>query len=266
MARRGAPESELVLLPLGGVGEIGMNCYLYGLGPSDAREWLMVDLGVKFGEENEPGVDVVLPDTSFIESDRRNLSGIVLTHAHEDHMGAVAWAWPTLKAPVYCTPFCAALLKRKLAEFKLEGEVPLHVHQLGSRFKVGSFDVEYVSVTHSIPEPAALAIRTPLGAVLHSGDWKIDRSPTIPPDIDEARFREIGAEGVDALVCDSTNVLREGYSPSESDVAATLDRIVAEASGRVAITTFASHIGRLATAVKSARRVGREVVIAGRAM
>jgi ribonuclease J len=171
-----------------------------------------------------------------------------------------------LRVPVYCTPFCASLLKRKLAEFGLDEEVPIVVKPLGSRFSVGNFDLEFIAVTHSIPEPGALAIRTPEGTVLHSGDWKIDRAPTIPPDIDEARFRQLGEEGVAALVCDSTNVLRTGHSPSEEDVAATLDRLVASAPNRVAITTFASHVGRLLSAIRAARKAGREVVIAGRAM
>jgi len=264
--KRQKPGSDLVLLPLGGAGEIGMNCYLYGIGQLDHREWLMVDLGVKFGEESEPGIDVVLPDLVFAESERRNLVGIVLTHAHEDHLGAVAWLWPRLRVPVYCTPFCASLLKRKLAEFGLDEEVPIQIKPLGSRFSVGNFDVEFIAVTHSIPEPGALAIRTPHGTVLHSGDWKIDRSPTIPPFMDEARLRQIGEEGVDAFVCDSTNVLRAGHSPSEAEVAATIERLVREAPRRVAITTFASHVGRIASAVAAARRAGREVVIAGRAM
>jgi ribonuclease J len=264
--RRQSGESELVLLPLGGTGEIGMNCYLYGWGPSDRREWLMVDLGVKFGEESEPGIDVVLPDLTFAEAERRNLTGIVLTHAHEDHMGAVTWLWPRLRVPVYCTPFCAGLLKRKLAEHGLDEEVPLRIKPLGSRFSVGNFDLEYIAVTHSIPEPSALAIRTAQGTVLHSGDWKIDRTPTMPPEMDEARLRQIGEEGVTAFVCDSTNVLRAGHSPSEAEVAATLERIVSQARGRVAITTFASHVGRIGSAVKAARLAGREVVIAGRAM
>jgi ribonuclease J len=257
---------ELVLLPLGGASEIGMNCYLYGTGPSDAREWLMVDLGVKFGDETEPGIDVVLPDLSFIESERAALAGIVLTHAHEDHLGALPWLWRRLAVPVYCTPFAAALLSNKLREFGLAEEVPLQVKPPGARFTVGSFDLEFVAVTHSIPEPTALLIRTSDGSALHSGDWKIDRTPSIGPDLDVARLQEIGAEGIDAFICDSTNVLREGHSPSEREVAATLDQIIAAAPRRVAITTFASHVGRISSAVRSARKAGREIVVAGRAM
>ncbi|MGE3831219.1 MAG: ribonuclease J, partial [Parvibaculaceae bacterium] len=258
--------NDVVLLPLGGAGEIGMNCYCYGVGPADNRQWLMVDLGVKFGEESEPGIDVVLPDLSYIESERRTLAGIVLTHAHEDHLGAVAWLWPRLRCPVYCTPFAAAILANKLKEMGLDEEVPVRVNPVGARFTAGPFNLEYVSVTHSIPEPTALLIEAGETRILHSGDWKIDRTPVMARDIDEKRLREIGETGVDALVCDSTNVLREGFSPSERDVEQTLARIVAEAKGRVAITTFASHVERIASAVMAARAAGREVVIAGRAM
>jgi ribonuclease J len=258
--------NDLVLLPLGGVGEIGMNCYCYGIGPVETREWLMVDLGVKFGDETEPGIDIVLPELGFIIGERRRLSGLVLTHAHEDHLGAIAWLWPQLKCPVYCTPFAAAILANKLKERGLDEDVPVRIKPVGSRFKAGSFELEYVSVTHSIPEPAALLIETKQGRVLHSGDWKIDRTPMMGGPFDEARFRAIGESGVDAFICDSTNVFREGFSVSEAEVAATLERIVSEAKARIAITTFASHVERISTAVAAARRAGREVVIAGRAM
>jgi ribonuclease J len=259
-------ENDLVLLPLGGTGEIGMNCYCYGVGPADDRNWLMVDLGVKFGEDSEPGIDVVLPDVSYIAGEGKRLQALVLTHAHEDHLGAVPWLWPELRCPVYCTPFAAQLLKLKLKEHGLDEEVPIHVKPLGAKFVVGPFHLEFVTVTHSIPEPAALFIRTKQGSVLHSGDWKIDRNPVIGGEMDEKRLRELGAEGIDVLVCDSTNVLREGFSPSETDVAGTLASIIASAAGRVAVTTFASHVGRISSAVKAARAHGREVVIAGRAM
>jgi len=258
--------NDLVLLPLGGVGEIGMNCYCYGIGPANDREWLMVDLGVKFGDETEPGIDIVLPELGYVIGERKRLSGLVLTHAHEDHLGAVAWLWPQLDCPVYCTPFAAQILAGKLKERGLDEDVPVRVMPVGSRFKVGSFDVEFVSVTHSIPEPAALLIETSGGRVLHSGDWKIDRTPVMGDHFDEARFRAIGEAGVDALVCDSTNVFRQGFSVSEAEVSATLWRIIAEAKSRVAITTFASHVERISSAVAAARKAGREVVLAGRAM
>ena len=157
--------SELVFLPLGGAGEIGMNMYLYGLGRGSRRKWLMVDCGVKFGDERDPGIDVMVPDTTFIESERHNLLGIVLTHAHEDHLGAVAWLWPRLQAPVYCTPFAAELLKGKLEEAGLLNAVPLRVQPMGARFSLGEFDIELVPVTHSIPEPNSVVLRTPAGTI-----------------------------------------------------------------------------------------------------
>ena len=264
--RRKDQTPELVLLPLGGTGEIGMNCYCYGTGAAHERQWLMVDLGVKFGGEKDPGVDVILPDISFITSNKNDLAGLVITHAHEDHIGAVPWLWPQLRCDIYCTSFAAELLKLKLREHGLEAEVPLHIQVPGKPFKVGNFELEFVEVTHSIPQSNALLIETPEGRIVHSGDWKIDYTPVLGAPFNAKRFEEIGKAGVDVLVCDSTNVLREGFSPSERDVASTLEDIIKHATGRVAVTTFASHVERISCAVKAARAAGREVVIAGRAM
>ncbi|MEP6828653.1 MAG: ribonuclease J [Aestuariivirga sp.] len=257
---------DLVLLPLGGTGEIGMNCYCYGVGPAQQREWIMVDLGVKFGDERDPGIDVIMPDVGYITKNRKRFHGLVVTHAHEDHIGAICHLWPQLQCEIHCTPFAAELLKLKLIEHGLDEDVKLVVHKPGSKFNLGPFKLELVPVTHSIPESCALFIDSGKGTALHSGDWKIDRNPQMGHHIAEKRFRELGERGVDALVCDSTNVLREGVSPSEKDVAATLADIIANAKGRVAITTFASHVERISCAVKAARSAGREVVIAGRAM
>ncbi|KAB2911910.1 MAG: ribonuclease J [Hyphomicrobiaceae bacterium] len=266
--RSGRPKSdELVFMALGGIGEIGMNCYLYGLGPPDDRRWLMVDLGITFPEgENDPGVDVILPDLRFIEEERANLVGLVLTHAHEDHYGAVIELWPRLRVPIYATPFTAALLRAKLAEYGGSADLPIEEVALNSRFDVGPFGVELISVAHSIPEPNALAIRTPHGVVVHSGDWKIDPTPLIGPPTDEARLTELGSEGVLAMICDSTNALRDGRSPSELDVARSLAAIIKGAKRRVAVTIFASNVARIRAVADAARSAGRYLVVAGRAM
>ncbi len=266
MAGRKGSGTEVVLMPLGGMGEIGMNAYAYGSGTAARRKWILVDCGVKFGDERDPGIDVILPDVRYLEGERKNLLAIFLTHGHEDHIGAVTWLWPQLRCPVYCSPFTAELLKRKLAEAGLLGEVPLRVVPLGGTAEVGEFSVEYVSVTHSIPEPAALVIRTGDATIVHSGDWKLDANPTIAPLMDIDRLKAIGDEGVDTLVCDSTNVLREGHSPSESEISDNLANIISEATGRVAVTTFASHVGRITSIARAARANHREVVVAGRAM
>jgi ribonuclease J len=261
------PGHELVFLALGGIGEIGMNCYLYGLGPADARQWLMVDLGITFPEgENDPGIDVILPDLRFIEEERAALAGIVLTHAHEDHFGAVAELWSRLRVPIYATPFAAALLSAKLAEFGGRERPDVRVQALGSRFQVGRFDIELLSLAHSIPESNALVMRTPLGAVLHTGDWKLDPTPLIGPPAEVERLARLGSDGITAIVCDSTNALREGRSPSERDVARSLAGLIRAAKGRVAVTIFASNVARIRAVADAARSAGRQLVVAGRAM
>jgi ribonuclease J len=257
---------ELVFLPLGGVGEIGMNLALYGLGSDRGGEWLCVDMGVAFADNELPGINLIVPDISFVEEERRSLAGIVLTHAHEDHFGAVFALWPKLKVPIYATPFTAALMEAKRMGEPSAPELPVKIVPVGGRVKIGSFDVEFVPVAHSIPESNALFIRTPLGNVVHTGDWKLDPDPIIGKPTDEAKFRSIGDEGVRAVICDSTNAVRDGISPSESDVAKSLKEIVAETKGRVALTTFASNVARLRSAALAAAAADREVVVAGRAM
>ena len=196
---------ELVFLALGGAGEIGMNLNLYGFGAPGDPEWLMVDLGVTFGDGSIPGADVIMPDPRFIVERRDRLLGLVLTHAHEDHLGAVPYLWDQLRCPIYATPFTAAILDAKLRDVGLS-KVPVTVVDLGSRFSIGPFDLELITLTHSIPEPNAIAIRTPLGTILHTGDWKFDPDPVIGPTSDEAALKVLGDEGVLAIVCDSTNV------------------------------------------------------------
>jgi ribonuclease J len=264
---RGSSRDELVLLALGGIGEIGMNCYLYGLGPADARQWLMVDLGLTFPEgENDPGVDVILPDLRYIEAEHGSLAGLLLTHAHEDHFGAVIELWPRLRVPIYATPFTAALLRAKVAEFGKRRELPIREVALGSRFNIGPFALELVEMAHSIPESNALLLRTPQGTVLHTGDWKLDPTPVIGGFVSTSRLAEIGTEGITALVCDSTNAMREGRSPSEQDVARSLADIIARAKRRVVVTIFASNVARIRAVWEAARASGRHLVVAGRAM
>ncbi|MEJ0096960.1 MAG: ribonuclease J [Bauldia sp.] len=259
-------KDELVFLPLGGVGEIGMNLGLYGFGPRHDRTWLAVDFGVAFAHADLPGVDLVLPDISYLEEERTNLAGIVITHAHEDHYGALIDLWPRLRVPVYATAFTANLLAAKVLGEPGAQAVPVTVVKPGDRLPIGPFEVEYINVAHSIPESHALAIRTPLGTVLHTGDWKLDDTPTVGLPTDMARLKAIGDEGVLALVCDSTNAMREGRSASETEVERELAEIVRHAKGRVAFTTFASNVGRIKSIAVAARQANRNVVICGRAL
>lgn len=265
-SRHGSSEDEVVFLGLGGLGEIGLNVYLYGIGPEDNRRWLMVDLGLTFAEEHEPGVEVVLPDLRFIEEERGALEGIVLTHAHEDHFGAVIDLWDRLRAPIYATPFTAGMLRAKLAEDGRGTQPTITVVEMGSRFKVGPFDLELVTMAHSIPEPSGLVIRTPHGIIFHTGDWKLDRAPLVGDPTDEEKIRSLGREGVRALICDSTNAFREGRSPSETEVAESLKAIIAKAKRRVAVTTFASNVARIRAIAEAAKATRRHLVVAGRAM
>lgn len=258
--------SELVFLPLGGVGEIGMNLGLYGYGPEDDRRWLIVDFGVSFAGPELPGVDLIMPDIRFLEEERSRIEGIVITHAHEDHYGALSHLWKRLELPVYATPFTAALLEAKLIGDGADYQIPVTVVNQGDRFKAGAFDIELVTMTHSIPEPCALAIRVGGQMVLHSGDWKIDLTPGVGKAIDLQRLRELGDEGVDVFICDSTNAVRDGVSPSEADVQAELTKIIKEAPHRVAVTTFASNVARIRAVAEAAVAAERELVVIGRSM
>ena len=260
------PTDELVFAPLGGVGEIGMNLAIYGFGDERRRQWIAVDLGVAFADEALPGIDLILPDIRYLIEERRNLLGLVLTHAHEDHFGALIDLWPKLQLPVYATGFTAALLQAKRESEPGAPAIPVNVVPLGGRFSLGPFDVELVSMAHSIPESNGLIIRTPLGAVLHTGDWKIDPTPVIGPPTDEAKLRALGDEGCLALIGDSTNAIRDGRSPSEADVAKCLAGLIRTAPARVAVTTFASNVARLRAVAAAAAQCQREVVLVGRAM
>ncbi|MCZ8261467.1 MAG: ribonuclease J [Beijerinckiaceae bacterium] len=257
---------ELVFVPLGGLGEIGMNMALYGFGPAKRRQWIMVDCGVAFAGDDLPGVDLLYPDPAFIEAEKKNLLGIIITHAHEDHFGGLADLWPRFGCPVYMTPFAANLLEARRLSEPGAPRIPVRGIPQVTRFTLGPFDIETIPVAHSIPESMALAIRTPLGTVLHTGDWKIDETPIIGLPTDAQRLKEIGDEGILALVCDSTNVTREGISPSESDVQVGLREQILAARGRVAVTTFASNVARIRAVAEAAAEAGREVILVGRAM
>jgi ribonuclease J len=256
------PGDELLFLPLGGCGEIGMNLNLYG----HAGKWLMVDLGVTFGKETTPGIDIIMPDPAFIVERRDDLAGLVLTHAHEDHIGAVPYLWPKLRCPIYATAFTAAVLRRKLAEASLLSEARITEIPMSGRFRVGPFEIELISITHSIPEPNAVVIRTAFGALLHTGDWKLDPDPVIGPITDITALRRLGEEGVLAMICDSTNVLVEGSSGSEAEVRLNLDKLIGEFDQRIAVACFASNVARIESVTKAALAHGRHVGLVGRSL
>ena len=263
---KASPQDELVFLPLGGSNEIGMNFNLYGFGPPHARKWIVVDLGVTFGDQTTPGVKIILPDPTYIEEYAKDIIGIVLTHAHEDHIGAVAWLWPRLKAPLYATPFTAFLLREKLREQGLLAEAPITEVPLSGTIKLGPFELTLITLTHSIPEPNGVAIRTPLGTILHTGDWKIDPDPLTGPVTDVAAIRALGDEGVLAMVCDSTNVFVDGEAGSEAEVRETLNALIGSLKGRVATACFASNVARMDTIIRAAEAAGRRVCLVGRSM
>ena len=254
--------NDLAFLPLGGTGEIGMNLNLYRCG----GKFLAVDCGIGFGGAALPEVDVMMPDPAFIAERRDQLVGLVITHAHEDHIGAVAWLWRQLRCPVYCTPFAAAVLRRKLGEAQLLGEVKIHVIPPGGSFDLLPFRLQFLRVAHSIPEAQALVIRTPAGTVLHTGDWKLDAHPMLGPPTDEAAFKALGDEGVLAMVCDSTNAMVEGHSGSEGDVRQALSALIRDLEGRVAVTCFASNVARVESVALAARDAGRSVALVGRSL
>ena len=254
--------SDLLFVPLGGSGEIGMNANLYHYQGS----WLMVDLGISFPDDSMPGIDVVLPDLSFIESRRDALAGLVLTHGHEDHLGAIPYMWSKLGCPVYGSAFTLALLRRKLAENGRQTDIPLIELGPGTVTDIGAFSVEMVGLAHSIPDPTALAIRCDAGTVLHTGDWKFDSAPGLGEDTDSTRLAEIGDEGVLAMVGDSTNAMVEGRTGSESEAEAGLREVIAAAKGRVAVSCFSSNVARIQSIIRAASASDRSVAVVGRAL
>ncbi|MCP4071957.1 MAG: ribonuclease J [Hyphomicrobiales bacterium] len=256
-------KEELLFIPLGGVGEIGMNLALYGYGTKGDCQWIMVDCGVTFPDMTLPGVDLILPDIRYVQELGDRLKAIIITHAHEDHYGALLSLWPILKKPVYCTPFCAGMLEAKAVYERDKPEIPVNIFEAGNIFEVGPFKIEAVHVTHSLPEPMSLAISTPLGTVVHTADWKIDSDPTLGRVTDEEAFRRIGEDGVLAAICDSTNAMRTGDSPSELEVSESLADIISSAKGRVAITTFSSNVGRLRSIAHAAKKNNRRVMLMG---
>ena len=257
-------DNELVFLPLGGSNEIGMNLNAYGYGPAENRQWVVVDVGVTFGDNSTPGVDLIVPDPTYLEGE--DILGIVLTHAHEDHIGALGWLWPRIKAPLYATPFTAFLIREKLRDAGLLDRVTLHEVPLGGTIDLGPFQIEMVTITHSIAEPNGLAIKTPLGTVLHTGDWKIDNDPIVGERTDVDTIKRLGDEGVLAMVCDSTNVFQEGVAGSEGDVKTALTELIGGLKGRVAVGCFASNVARMDSVIRAAEAAGRRVVLAGRSM
>jgi len=259
---------ELVFVPLGGVGEIGMNMGAYGFGPERSRKWIVVDCGVTFGGPDLPGIELIMANPEFLEERADDVLALILTHSHEDHYGAVLDLWPGFEKPVYATQFTAAMLAAKRAGDGIVENVDITIMRPGKAFDVGPFTIEAINVAHSIPEANALLISTPAARVLHTGDWKLDPTPVANPPTDIARLQQIGADRSTplALVCDSTNAMKDGESPSEADVSATLAALIAEAPHRVAVTTFASNVGRVVSIVQAAAKAGRQVVMSGRSL
>lgn len=255
-------DGDLTFLPLGGTGEIGMNLNLYRCDSA----WLAVDCGIGFGGAELPEVEIMTPDPTFIAERRDRLRALVITHAHEDHLGAVAWLWPRLKCPVYATPFAAAVLRRKLMEVGLLNQVKLSVIPSGGAFEARPFSLRFVRMAHSIPEAQALVITTRHGVVLHTGDWKFDPDPLIGPPTDEPALAALGQAGVLAMVCDSTNAMVEGHSGSEADVRQSLAALIRGLKGRVAVTCFASNVARLESIARGGRDAGRRVALVGRSL
>ncbi len=259
-------KEQLIFCPLGGSGEIGMNMNLYAYGKEDNQKWIIVDMGVTFADDTIPGIDLIYPDAGFIEDKKNDLLGLILTHAHEDHIGAVAHIWPKLKCKIYATPFTATLLQEKFKEKKIDITNSLNIVQLNSKINLGPFTIDFVTLTHSILEPNGLSITTPSGTILHTGDWKVDPNPMIGENIDKEKLIEIGKKGVMAMICDSTNVFSEGRAGSEQDVRKSLLSIIEKKNKRVIVTSFASNVARMETVFYCAKKTNRKISLIGRSM
>ncbi len=257
---------ELIFCPLGGSGEIGANMNLYAYGPEDNQKWIIVDMGVTFADDTVPGVDLIYPDPGYILDKKNDLLGIILTHAHEDHIGAIAHIWPDLKCKIFATPFTAVLIQEKFKEKKIDISNYLKIVQLNGKVNLGPFEIDFVTLTHSILEPNGLCITTPAGVILHTGDWKVDPNPLIGGDIDKNKLMEIGKKGVMAMICDSTNVFSEGRAGSESDVRDSLLKIMETKNKKIIVTSFASNVARMETIFYCAKKTGREICLVGRSM
>ncbi len=259
-------KNELLFCPLGGSGEIGMNMNLFAYGKPGEHKWIMVDIGVTFADDSLPGIDLIFPDPGFIVDRKDSLLGIVLTHAHEDHIGAIAHIWPKLKCKIFATPFTAILISEKFKEKNIDISNDLRIVELNGTVNLDPFKIEYITLTHSILEPNGLRIETPEGAILHTGDWKVDPNPLIGGNINSSRLKEIGNEGVLAMICDSTNVFSIGRSGSELDVRKSILKIMGRLKKRIIITSFASNVARMETVFYCAEKTGRQISLLGRSM
>ena len=259
-------KEQFIFCPLGGSGEIGMNMNLYAYGKEDNQKWIIVDMGVTFADDSIPGIDLIYPDPGFIIEKKDDLLGIILTHAHEDHIGSVVHIWPKLKCKIYATPFTAILVKEKFKEKKIDISKNLEIVQLNGKIKLDPFEIDFVTLTHSILEPNGLSIKTPAGLVLHTGDWKVDPNPLIGDNIDEEKLKEIGNKNVIAMICDSTNVFSPGRAGSESDVRESLLKIIEKKTKRIAVTSFASNVARMESIFYCAEKTNRQISLVGRSM
>ena len=259
-------KNELTFCPLGGSGEIGMNMNLYAYGNENDRKWIIVDMGVTFADDSMPGIDLIYPDPGFITDKKDDLLGIVFTHAHEDHIGSIVHIWPLLKCKIFATPFTAVLINEKFKEKKIDISNYLHTVQLNNKINLGPFEIDFITLTHSILEPNGLSITTPLGTVLHTGDWKVDPNPLIGGDIDSEKLKSIGKKGVIAMICDSTNVFSPGRAGSESSVRDSLLQIIENKKKRIIVTSFASNVARMETIFYCAKKTNRNICLVGRSM